>query len=167
MKKRDKILALTSHLNAHISHLERISEEQGRLTPSDSSKLQQYSRGLLQVSSDYCEHIQRLQNLEKTKPPGRLANEFLLKRGGRPRAHWKLEKIACQLRGGCCLRQCGCCERWSAIQIDAGSAKSTHCDSDCDCCDTRSLLQLRPFRLLLLRRRLLRLSLWRLLVWRS
>ncbi|KAJ5201359.1 uncharacterized protein N7498_006022 [Penicillium cinerascens] len=134
LRKRGKILALTSHLNAHIGHLERISEEQGRMTPSDSSKLQQYSRDIVQVSRDYCEHIQRLQNLERTKPPGKLASEFLLKRECRPHARWKLEKIASQLRWGCCLRQCRCCERWSAIQIDTGSAKTMHFDNDCDCC---------------------------------
>lgn len=134
MRKRDKILALKSHLSANIEHLERISEEQDQLTSSQSSKPQQYSRELLSLYNEYCEQIRLLQKLEKSKPPGKLARDFLLKRDRKPCTKWMLERIDCHLRGGCCLRQCGCCERWSGIQIGSGSAKSMHCDSDCDCC---------------------------------
>ncbi|KAL4908208.1 hypothetical protein BDW74DRAFT_174900 [Aspergillus multicolor] len=84
-----------------------------------------------------------------TKPPGNTTSAFLidsknLEPGTGRRAQWFHERRACAERGGCCDRNCGCCEKpvikYIEHLIEDGKGGWTsvplygHCTAECGCC---------------------------------
>lgn len=63
----------------------------------------------------------------------------------RPDQVWDSQSRVCQLRGGCCERQCGCCRKprqtdkgktttWTDL-VSGSTELATHCEAlDCGCC---------------------------------
>lgn len=140
MRGGNKILQREMHLSAKISYLTNLADEQGPLEPSQLNELHECDQELKQLSRDYLQHQQRILDLENSKPPGRLVRDYFTIRHRRPGTLWKAERIQCRLRGGCCARECGCCEQWSAIRDPSGKSRHMHCIGDCSCCERHRAL---------------------------
>lgn len=128
MKHGNKILQFEMHLRAKILHIKNLAEQQSPAYPMLVDELYSLDKQLTAANRDYLQHQQRLSSLDDDKAPGRLVREFLTRRHRRPSARWEAGRASCRLRGGCCARDCGCCELWSAMR------QHMHCGSDCDCC---------------------------------
>ncbi|KMP08696.1 hypothetical protein CIHG_05302 [Coccidioides immitis H538.4] len=62
-----------------------------------------------------------------------LIRQWKAKKGNKPVTMWPKDVRACKARGGCCVRQCGCCFRPRSSLIGAEDVYS-HCTKECKCC---------------------------------
>ncbi|KAJ5096456.1 hypothetical protein NUU61_005812 [Penicillium alfredii] len=131
----NQIIQREMHLGAKLAYLQNQVNEQVSTDVADLNGIRACELELRQLNHDFGHHQQKLTDLEKAKPSGPLVREYLQSLRRRPRKLWKIEQVYCQLRGGCCARDCGCCERtWKTIRDPSGSVSYMHCTRACGCC---------------------------------
>lgn len=107
-----QVIECEMHLSALLSYLYNTGDDNGSLSSAQEDEMLKYETELKQINHDYLEHQERMTELENKRPAGRLAENryYLHRRQTNPEA-WTAEQHYCQSRGGCCARDCGCCER--------------------------------------------------------
>lgn len=123
-----------------ISHRERLvdtgPDEKSLADDNRDATLEAYREELYRIS-------ERLRFLESHKgsiacriPSGHLICRYLAdQRSGNL---WEIQRQDCRLRGGCCDRDCGCCDRprtWPTTgQSSWAYGAKSHCSAACGCC---------------------------------
>lgn len=134
-RRGNQILQREMHLSALVSYHETMTEEQIARNPAHANELRGWETELKQLNRDYWMHRDKLTEIEKSKPRGNMVEDYYRIQHRRPHVLWRLERIFCQLRGGCCARDCGCCERtWRTIRDPHGLPGYLHCSRGCGCC---------------------------------
>lgn len=127
--------------------LNRSSIVEQKMTSDLDRELEQHNTKIAKLNKAYWEHRQALVPLIQRKPKVPYIREWdmerLRKRGGMTLMWWA-ESVTCVLRGGCCTRACGCCEKPRRTYMEPNSRKSgskkdlkysyAHCTSECRCC---------------------------------
>lgn len=124
------------HIVAQLLYIENLADENGSLTPSHEDQILKYEAELKRINQEYMEYRQRITELESNKPPGRVASQHLHLYGHQPYSQaWNMETYRCRVHGGCCARDCGCCERsFRTIRDRRGGLRHIHCARRCSCC---------------------------------
>ncbi|CDM38108.1 unnamed protein product [Penicillium roqueforti FM164] len=103
--------------------------------PSTLKKLQGCNVELMLLNIEYFQHLERMAELLERKPSGCLVHRHTKNLRHKSKQLWNIEQIYCQLRGGCCARECGCCGRsWHTIREPSGKVRYMHCTGSCGCC---------------------------------
>ncbi|KAJ5951600.1 uncharacterized protein N7479_010013 [Penicillium vulpinum] len=103
--------------------------------PYTLKNLQKCDLELKLLNIEYFEHLERMAELMKRKPLGHLVHRYARNLRHNLKQLWIIERTYCQLRGGCCARECGCCERpWDTIRDPSGKIQYMHCTGSCGCC---------------------------------
>ncbi|KAJ5180954.1 hypothetical protein N7492_004164 [Penicillium capsulatum] len=135
-RRGNEILQREMHLGAMLSFYQNMTAEQIARDSSRAEKIQDCKAALKTINLDYWQHRAQINEIEKTKPRGRLVQDYVRIQHRRPERLWKVERIFCRLRGGCCSRDCGCCERtWRTIRDPHGLPGYLHCGRSCGCCE--------------------------------
>lgn len=89
------------------------------------------------TTKDLCSGRQQLADLLSSKPRGAYIREFDVHRRRRDYL-LKKHKKECRVRGGCCDRDCGCCDHLREVPPTMPPSKEfgkkVHCSIDCGCC---------------------------------
>lgn len=135
-RRGNQILQREMHLVALLDYCQNMTVEQIANDPTRSEKMRRHEIDLKSLNHDYWLHREQITEIEKTKPRGRLVDDYFRIQHRRPERLWKIERIFCQLRAGCCSRDCGCCERtWRTIRDPRGLPGYMHCGRSCGCCE--------------------------------
>ncbi|OQE29786.1 hypothetical protein PENSTE_c002G05961 [Penicillium steckii] len=146
VRRGHRMIQHEMHLGAKLFHYESIEEQAMTLSPllhgTQQVQIDECTRQLQRLRDDFITHLQRVAEMEDTKPSGSLVKEYLKKvqqqEKLQPQTLWKFERIYCQLRGGCCSHNCGCCERsWRTIRDHSSRVHYLHCGRSCGCCNRR------------------------------
>ncbi|KAL1980094.1 hypothetical protein VTN96DRAFT_4655 [Rasamsonia emersonii] len=133
----EHLLQRETYLKEEIDALQKLPEKD-LTTDEVAQKLRAREDELARIKQVYWLHRQKLGNLQSGKPQGGAwIREFDLQQKQRKTRHWKKDREACELRGGCCDRDCGCCERARKILRPEGKTmekKKMHCSVACGCC---------------------------------
>lgn len=123
------------HQVAQLAFYDDYTAEQIADDPTYEEKVRKCHDELKALNLNYWLHRAAMDEIDKARPRGRLAADYARIQHRRPERLWKVERIFCQLRGGCCSRDCGCCERtWRTIRDPHGPPGYLHCGRSCRCC---------------------------------
>ena len=135
MKLATNIIRREMYVGATSQHYETQVQVETPPEPSTLKKLQGCNFELRLLNIEYFQHLERMAELIERKPSGRLVHFYTKSLRHKPKQLWNIEQIYCQLRGGCCARECGCCERsWPTIRDPSGKVRYMHCTGSCGCC---------------------------------
>ncbi|KAJ5109578.1 hypothetical protein N7532_002223 [Penicillium argentinense] len=135
-----RIVQREMNVSAELFHLDTDEETKTKAgTMARQHKIAELNWKLKVLADDFIQHTKRLDTLKKERPRGSMVREYLKKQKSKqpqPQALWKLERYLCQLRGGCCTRDCGCCElSWRTIRDHSKRIHYLHCrGQSCACC---------------------------------
>lgn len=116
--------------------------------PPEYTEITESDHHLAEMYREYCLHQQRVRALWEKKPRGTRMKEFDLARRytikeGQPLV-WGDGTLICAVSGGCCGRDCGCCEKpLGSVLIPEYDGKVQrpfygHCTAECGCCTESS-----------------------------
>lgn len=135
IRRANNIIQREIHVGATSRHYEIQVQHESPPEPSTLKKLQKCDIELKLLNIEYFQHLERIAELMKRKPPGRLVHRYTKGLQHKPKQLWNIERTYCRLRGGCCARDCGCCERsWNTIRVPSGKIRYMHCTGSCGCC---------------------------------
>lgn len=132
-----KIICTESHLRQLAQREEDLRErfsslKQKASTQEDKRQLSEWLRELEEIPKEYWMVERDLYKQEATLPRGGFARAYKLWRSN---LEWYLHPELvndCAGKGGCCGRDCGCCERRGRAMERRRSAG--HCTLNCGCC---------------------------------
>lgn len=134
-RRANSIIQQETHIGTTYHHYEIQVQHESPPEPSTLKKLQKCDMELKLLNIEYFQHLERMTELMKRKPPGRLVHRYTKDLRHKPKQLWNIERTYCRLRGGCCARDCGCCERsWHTIRDPSGKIRYMHCTGSCGCC---------------------------------
>jgi hypothetical protein len=134
IRRVNNIIQRETHIGSISRHYEIQVQHESPPEPSTLRKLHECNFELRLLNIEYFQHLERMAELMERKPPGRLVHRYT-KSLHKPKQLWNIERTYCQLRGGCCSRECGCCERpWQTIRHPSGKVRYMHCTGSCGCC---------------------------------
>lgn len=137
IRSRHNIIQREMHLGAQLLHYDNLEDQGLESSQSTAHQLQveECNQKLKALGEEFIALSKQITELEKGKPPSQLVRDYLKRQHNHTRTLWKLERIFCQLRGGCCARDCGCCDRsWRTIRDHSARIHYSHCSRDCRCC---------------------------------
>lgn len=136
IRRANNIIQREIHVGATSHHYETQVQHESPPEPSTLKKLQKCDIELKLLNIEYFQHLERMAELIKRKPPGQLVHRYTKCLRHKPKQLWNIERTYCRLRGGCCARDCGCCERsWHTIWDPSGKF---------DICTTREAVDATP-----------------------
>jgi hypothetical protein len=129
--KRNQLIQREIYLNNGIESLYKVTP----ISNNETDLLKAYEIELQQINQSFWQHQQEMQKLEEWKISGPWTREYAVFRGP-GKLGWKASRRACKLGGGCCSRDCGCCERpQKTHRVKQGDDQIIiHCTIACGCC---------------------------------
>lgn len=104
-----------------------------QLTKEEATELSDWQKELETFDQKYWLHKRAWHTLTLEKPKGPLVRKW--DAGNRREAILSPKnRLICIARGGCCERECGCCEQPIKTHREKEKGRIGHCTMECGCC---------------------------------